>query len=212
MIPRHWRATAGRGAKVVVLDTGVRVGQGGVFPEEVRRFSATSPNSSHGSKVSQIIAGRHGIAPACRLFCGQVVGSTSHLWEPLEQALVWAKELKADVVNMSFACPSSHPSVDRLLAELDAAGCICVASYNRYLHWPWSLSHVIAVGTSQQDDCDIVAPGEFPVEVDGGGELFKGTSAAAAQVAAVAACAKAADPSINRQKFLAAPICSIGVR
>ena len=201
MIPNHWRDTAGRGVKIVVLDTGVSVGQGGVFPEAIRCFAAAGADPSHGTKVAQIIAGRHGIASACRLFCGQVIGDSNHLWVPLEQALVWAKELKADVVNMSFACPTSHPPVDRLLAELDAASCICVTSFNRYLHWPWSLPHVVAVGVSQQDDCDIVAPSEFPVEVEGRGEIFKGTSAAAAQVAGIAACAKAADPNINRQKF-----------
>ena len=202
--PAHWLATAGRGAKVVVLDTGLSVGDGGVYPQEIRHFSQAHPDPRHGSKVAQIIAGRHGIAPACQLFVGQIMGDITHSWRPLEEALRWAQSLRADVVNMSFACPISHPPIEGLLADLDAAGCICIASYNRYLHWPWSLPQVVAVGTAAQDDCDVVGPASFPVEVGNGAETFKGTSAAAAHVAAVAACAKASDPETNRGSFLRA--------
>lgn len=200
--PSHWLATAGRGAKVVVLDTGLIVGDGGVYPQQIRHFSKANPNPRHGCNVAQVIAGRHGIAPACHLFVGEAMGDMTHSWRPLEEALLWAQELRADVVNMSFACPTSYQPIERLLYELDAAGCLCICSYNRYLHWPWSLPQVIAVGVGPQDDCDVVAPGDFPVETGRGVESFRGTSAAAAYVAAVAACAKASDPAMDRRRFV----------
>ena len=118
-------------------------------------------------------------------------------------ALRWALDLGADVLNMSFACPESHPGCDAVLEKLDSSGCICVAAFNPLLHWPHALPGVVSVGlSSQEGSVDLCADGDPDGAVLGQEMAFCGTSAAAARVSGIAACAKACRPSCTRSHFL----------
>ena len=197
--------TLGRGVRVVMLDSAYRPTPH-VYPKEIRRF-IKGGESWHASKVAQIIASMDpsqiGIAPASELYVGEVAGNLTAGWGSMCDALDWAISLRADVVTMSFACTESQQKADARLEALDASGCLCLASYNSLLHWPHRLSSVISVGLeSHQVTCDVRSRGESNVTVDGQREVFRGTSAACALMAGMAACAKAKDPSINRQAFL----------
>lgn len=204
--PAAWMVTAGNGVKVVVLDSALTPTPY-LSPVAVRRFIDGPTDSQHASKVVQIIAGqepgRLGLAPACCLYVGEVVGNQTRGWRGLCEALDWALALGADVVNMSFACAVSEQRAEDKLAALDAAGCICIASYNAYLHWPHSVPSVVAVGLpGQAGTVDLRANDEVPVMVRNQQEFFRGTSAAAARIAGIAACAKATTPALNRGCFV----------
>jgi hypothetical protein len=109
------------------------------------------------------------------------------------------------VVNMSFANVMSFQGDDERLRTLDDIGCICVASYNAYLHWPHRLEQVLSVGlVNQTTECDVVARDSTPVTINGTVEWFRGTSAAAASVSGMAACYKSHKPHANRREFIAA--------
>ena len=181
-----------------------------VVPTEVRSFvwhgSARKPNL-HGNNVARLIActdpARVGVAPGCALYVAEVVGNLKLGWQSMCDALRWALDLGADVVNMSFACPESYPDCDALLEMLDSSGCICVAAYNPLLHWPHVLPAVVSAGIdSQEGSVDLCAAGEPPAAASGPGRAFCGTSAAAARIAGIAACAKAYRHSITRLEFL----------
>lgn len=213
--PQEWMATLGRGARVVVLDSGFAPGTPHLYPAEVRSFTAAhggppdAATAVHGTRVAQIIASAApecpGLAPACTLYVGEVVGPLRHGWASLHEALDWAIALEPDVLNMSFACPTSDQACDRRLAHLDAAGTVCLASYNQWLHWPHGLPHVAAVGLNGLGgNCDVRTVGEVLVPAGDRLDTFRGTSAASAVVAGVAACAKARNPALDRAGFLAA--------
>lgn len=187
----------GRGAKVMILDTGVSAE---VFPFEARKFVSSSVACDHGTRVFKVIAGDDGISPACEAYVAEVVGTGT--WGAVAGALRWAVDLGVDVVNMSFACPASDADADKLLDQLNHRGVLLVAAYNRWLHWPHAHEAVIAVGPEGETRCDLEAPKEYPVEISGKSELFTGSSASAAVVSGIAACAKATDRSINRLRFL----------
>ncbi len=200
-----WLATLGRGVKVVMLDSAY-CPTPHVYPVAIRRF-IKGGESTHASKVAQIIASMDpsqiGIAPACELHVGEVAGNLTAGWGSMCDAHDWAISLRADVVTMSFACTDSQQKADARLEALDAAGCLCLASYNSMLHWPHRLSSVISVGLEgHQVTCDIRSRGDSNVTVGGQREVFRGTSAACALVAGLAACAKSKDPDINRERFL----------
>ena len=193
-------STLGAGVKVVILDSGFIPGTPCISPIEIRSFVNAAADQSHGTKVVQVIGS---VAPACHMYAGEVVGSLCDGWKGLYDAMDWAIALKADVLNMSFACPTSDPGADRRLAELDQAGTICIASYNPYLHWPHSQPSVVSVGLAGKDvSADLQATDEALVFAEGCLKAFHGSSSAAATIAGVAACAKGRRPSLTRLEFL----------
>jgi hypothetical protein len=181
----------------MILDTGV---DPEVISLESRSFVATPAIRNHGTRVFKIIAGDEGIAPACDVCVAEVIGSGTH--GAVAGALGWALEIGVDVINMSFACPSSDADADRAIDELSRRGVLLIAAYNRWLHWPHSHDAVIAVGGEGEAHCPITGPKEYPVRVSGQTEIFTGSSAAAAVLSGIAACAKAFDRSMSRERFL----------
>jgi len=142
------------------------------------------------------------MAPAAELYVGKILGRQQE-WKAIRAGLAWALELKVDVVNLSWAAHASDPECDEILNDLNTAGVIVVAACNPYLHWPHSRPTVIAAGLrGSPADYDIPARGEAQVLRNGRLEAFCGPSVASANVAGMAACAKAFDKSIDRELFL----------
>jgi subtilisin family serine protease len=208
-VVERWLATQGVGVRVVVLDSGFAKGTPGVYPVEIQNFTKPTGGTdpTHGTRVAQVIGSSlpscPGVAPQCNLYLGTVVGQLEAGWRSLHDALDWAIKIRADVLNMSFACAMSDPVAEAKLLRLDAMGCICVASYNPHLHWPHSNPFVISVGVlGKHPSTDLQAVGASPVAIPNGTDMFTGTSSAAAVVAGVAACAKASRPVMYRTAFL----------
>lgn len=199
-LPDGWMTTLGIGSRVVVLDSGFIPGTPCICPIETRSFVSSPGDRSHGTKVIQVISG---VSPGCEICSGEVVGSLCNGWKGLYEALDWAMDVRAGVLNMSFACPISDQGANQRLEALDRAGVICIASYNPYLHWPHSLPGIVSVGLAGKDmPADIQASDDTLVLSGGQLRAFRGSSSAAATIAGVAACAKSFNPSMTRIEFL----------
>ncbi len=204
--PLRWMETMGRGSKVLVIDTGFDPATPWVFPEQVRSFVGTpavASHDGHGEAVCQIIASQNpvqmGVAPACRLFVARAIGPRE-CWTPIIQALDWAKEIGADVVNMSFAYNETNTEISHRLEELDRAGMILVSSYSQGLRFPHSLPCVLAVGgIGTPVGVDMMTGSDTYLGVTQRGHRFWGTSVAAAVVSGVVACGRAADAGLVRE-------------
>lgn len=203
--PPVWTKTLGKGAKVLVLDSGVNPSETLVVMEH-RSFIGSDPHDylGHGTKVSQVIGSKDpcglGVAPECSLYSAKVLHGPHQSWDGYLLALAWGEQIGVDVINLSFAGPVSDVRIQEVIARLDKAGTIIFASFHPTLQWPHFLPEVISVGGLQTPgDCDIRAAVTYPVK---GLEHFQGTSVASAISAGVAACAKAYDKSLNRIGFI----------
>ncbi|MDH5507440.1 MAG: S8 family serine peptidase [Anaerolineae bacterium] len=125
-IPKMWQTTQGENINVAVLDTGVhaahtalagRVTEFVVIDPLGRRITATPPFDSgrHGTHVCGTIAGGKtpegvsiGVAPRANLLvAGALVGEATLL--TLLEALSWAVEKGADIINMSLGFSYYEP-------------------------------------------------------------------------------------------------------
>lgn len=210
LLPVEWMATMGNGVRTVVIDTGFDPATPWVFPHEVRSFlldGQLGDPTDHGSQVASIIAGHSpthmGMAPACDLYIARAVDSNRH-WDPLRDAMQWALQLKAQVVNMSFAFEETDREFFDLIWQLAKTGCIIVAAHAPSRPWPHRHPAVISVAADDLvEHAAIAAPGMTspPLKMRSG-KLFRGSSVASAIVAGIAACAKAADHTLTRQQFI----------
>lgn len=188
----------GRGASVMVIDTGFDAATPFVFPQEIKSFThdpTTGSHDGHGNMVSSIIASQDplkaGIAPAATLYVAKALSSHQH-WGYLNRALDWALELQVDVVNMSFSIDRTDPGLEERLARLDASGAICVASHHPGRPWPHLLPYVVSAGLTDVPGVDMIAGDSQGMHVrDRTGRPFTGTSVSCAVVSGIAACAKA---------------------
>jgi type VII secretion-associated serine protease mycosin len=235
-----WLTTQGEGATVAVIDTGVdgsvRELQGAVV--DGADFSgAGSPDgqtpvgesSEHGTLVASLIAGRGtsfgngviGVAPEASLLAISVdlgegsVGSD----EQIAQAVRWAVDHGADVINMSLTrnsldWPESWDDAFSYAFDNDVV--VIAAAGNRgsgttEVGAPATIPGVVTVagvdeaGNASQDSSSqgitiaVAAPSEQLVGVAPGGEylLWGGTSGAAPIVSGLAALIRSAHPELD---------------
>ena len=193
-----------------VLDS-LWIAEPDIYPIAVRRFVTTpGVQSSHAAKVAQVIGSTHanhpGVAPQSELCVAEVIGGTlTRGWASMAEALEWLDAEGCQVINMSFACPTSDTAAEQIMRRLDDRGVILTSSFNAFMHWPHSLPYVIAVGTlHQRGAMDIQVDGDAVVTDHCVVEPFRGTSVASARMAGMAACAKESDPHIRRETLLVA--------
>ncbi len=155
-IPEMWKTTRGKDINVAVLDTGVyadhptfdgRVKKFVVVDPLGRRIKATPPFDAgqHGTHVCGTIAGDKtddgvsiGVAPEANLLVAGVLLGKATLWT-LFQAIAWAVERQADVINMSLGFSYYEPK----FAEL------CEILVGQYGVLP-----VVAIGNSRHGNSD----------------------------------------------------------
>jgi subtilisin family serine protease len=192
---------------------------------------------THGASVAGVIAARAGnglgsagVAPDVTVM-PLVAGSGEGINVDLgAQAIRYAADNGATVVNASWGGPTAGPALDRLRAAIgyaESKGVLVVAAAgndagdrDRSLVYPASLTepNVITVGNSTATDAvapssgygatsvDLFAPGTlvFTTWNDGGYRLVSGTSIAAPQVAAAVALYRAASPDASPAQLRAA--------
>lgn len=174
--------------------------------------------NSHGTHVSGIIAanqnnniGISGFAPEAKIMAlraGYSTGASASLkTSDIIEAITYAIDNDADVINMSFA-GSSLDVLDDILQLADNLGIVLVAAAGNSATstptYPAALKQVIAVGSIMSNDAkssfsnygdwvDIVAPGTWILSTVPGNRYDNksGTSMAAPCVAAIAALLKA---------------------
>jgi hypothetical protein len=174
---RSWQHGNGSGVVVAVVDSGVDpvsdlACQSYVSPADFigGQSGVPSDTNGHGTFVTQVIAectnnGIYGAgtAPGSSIMPLRVLdsgGSTSN-WQ-LFDALFWALDHGADIVNLSlgFPCVSTYPScseppLDYALETLKANGVVVVAASGndggQFVSYPANHPSVIAVGASGYD-------------------------------------------------------------
>ena len=210
--PRTWLDTLGVDTRVMIIDTGLRPDVSCLHIDESKLFVGTDlyDPSGHGTSVALTIGSRDdystGMAPQAHLLIAQAIDPHVKSWTPILQALDWALDVRPDVVNMSFAHADRCDEMTKKLTQLDELGVICCAAFSPKLRWPHQETCVVAVAAL--DGPPIVKARTVGVwstsPVAGRSGPFKGTSAACAVMAGVAACAKSFNRRLNRQKFLKA--------
>ncbi|WP_413575581.1 S8 family peptidase [Bdellovibrio sp. HCB290] len=119
-VPQVWGMSRGKGARVMVIDSGIDVNHPAFAGriEQVRNFTEdgdeqdVTDTSKHGTHVAGIIAAQAvqeavGVAPEAKLLIAKVCGIKGCSTDAVARALGWALREDVDVVNLSLGGGSS---------------------------------------------------------------------------------------------------------
>ena len=170
----YYSDTAGRGTRVYVLDTGIRLTHSEFGPPASRRavwganFVPSSPDADedgHGTHVAGVIAGRtYGVAKKATVVAVKVLdktgtGSMSGLLRGLNWAVDDAKRrgvVRRAVVNMSLTGARTESVNDGVRAAAEAGMTVVVAAGNDggdVAEWsPASAASAVTVGAMDKED------------------------------------------------------------
>lgn len=241
-ITRAWAVTKGAGVTVAVIDTGVDASVpdlagavvGGTDVSGLGSANGQRPvgdESGHGTWVASLLAGRGtgpdsgliGVAPQASLLSVSVglgaSGSSASSDDQIAQAVRWAVDHGADVINMSLTRNTLGwpPSWDEAFSYAFAHDVVVVAaagnrgSGTNEVGAPATIPGVLAVaGVDRQGEASfdassqgitigVSAPSEQLVGANPGGGYVRwaGTSGAAPIVSGVVALVRAAHPGLD---------------
>jgi type VII secretion-associated serine protease mycosin len=237
-----WKTTKGAGTTIAVIDTGVGRGPkeldgavvGGADFSGVGKADGRTPvgddDRNHGSWVASLAAGRGtaadkgmiGVAPEADLLSLSIgFGSNASVpfVDQVAEAIRWAVDHGADVINLSFTTNTldwDRSWDDAFLYAFDHDVVVVVAAGNREsgteeVGAPATIPGVLTVGgvdregrasstaSTQGITIGISAPSEQLLGVSANGDLviWDGTSGAAPIVAGVAALVRSAHPELD---------------
>jgi subtilisin family serine protease len=239
-VPALWQQSRGEGVKVAILDTGCQVDHPDLTGAIAAALDFTdSPwgvgdRQGHGTWCAGLVAARQnargltGIAPACQLLVGKVLGDDgSGLDAWIVAGIEWAAANGANLISLSLGSPDPSPTIARACMAAEMAGIlvICAAgndghkaggrtTVNFPARYPSTLAvsavdkaGVLAPFSSAGPEVDVAAPGvdmlsTFPTSRYA---RLSGTSMACPFVAGVAALAIAK----HRRDGGATPLVSI---
>lgn len=182
----HNKGITGKNIKVAVIDTGVDhmhddlKGRVRVFNTSGEDYRSTH---GHGTGVAGIIGANNndtgiiGIAPDCDIFAIKAMSeSGGGNLNSIIDAVILAKKLKVDIINMSLGTPNSNWELERAITSAVQNDIIVVCAAGNSgkensVMYPAKYNNVFAVGainksgnasafTSRGWEVDIAAPGE----------------------------------------------------
>lgn len=164
-VPQAHQITTGGGVIVAVIDTGLDYSAGlnavpgydfvdnDSDPSDV----ASGPASGHGTMVASLILA---VAPGAQIMPLRAFnpsGTTSAF--RIAQAIDYARQHGASVINMSFSYDQPLKVVDDALARAEQAGLVLVAAAGNdssdRQHFPANSGHVLSIGAV--DSSDVIA-------------------------------------------------------
>lgn len=218
--PAAWQnGLTGRGVVVAVIDTGVRLSHPDLKDNIAGGYNVLNPSQppldaqGHGTHVAGIIAASNnnfgvvGVAPNAKILAVKALDDTGYATNSqIAEAILWAAENGAQVINLSVGTASSSITLKRAVEYAFTKNITIVASSGndgkKGISYPAAYDNVISVGSSNFIDArswfsnygnklDYVLPGErilstytYPEYV-----FQDGTSMAAPHAAGLAALA-----------------------
>ncbi len=160
-------SNAGRGARVLVLDTGIDKDHPAVAAnfEAGKSFTSNAngrypffDDQGHGTHVAGTVAaslsedGFTGVAPQAKLLMGRVCSHEGCSNIAVASGINWGVEQKVDLISMSLGGSFASPSERKAVAQALAAGITVIAasgnSGESRVSYPAALPGVIAVGAT----------------------------------------------------------------
>ncbi len=228
-----WRTSRGAGAIIAVVDTGVDCGQTELVYQCVAGLDFVNDDDDpmddhgHGTDVAGIAVGAAnngvggvGVAPEAHVMPLKAMAASGYgSYAAIANAVVWAADHGADVVNLSLGGYYDSATLRSAVAYAMERGVVVVAAAGNdnlaLPTFPAAYPGVIAVAATDRDDqhwepsnrgsyVDLSAPGAHvaTTTLHGWGEL-SGTSEATPIVAGVAALMRSHGPGLSADEVLA---------
>jgi subtilisin family serine protease len=232
--PSAWNVTQGQENVVIaVLDSGVYLAHPDLATKLVPGYdfynNDTDPSDEygHGTAVAGAAAacGNNGVGVASVAWNNCIMplkvagssGSTSH--SLLAQAITYAADHGARVINISFASTSTTTTLQNAINYAWSKNVVIVASAGNYanstVQYPAACANVIGVSATQSDDTlaswssygsfvSLAAPGVtiYTTTMDGGYAGKSGTSFSSPIVAGVAALVASVNPALSNAEIV----------
>ncbi|MCW2139562.1 S8 family peptidase [Actinoplanes cyaneus] len=234
-VPAAWQRSTGQGVTVAVIDTGVDASHPDLAGQVLTGYDAvadtgggdTDPHG-HGTHVAGTIAaltgngiGVSGIAPDVTVLPVRVLDAKGVGYDSdTAEAIVWAADHGADVINMSLGGTARSTAVTNAVAYARGKGVVVVAAAGNEraqgspVSYPGADPGVIAVAATDSGDVvapysnaggyvDVAAPGSgilstYPTALAASGyATMNGTSMASPHVAAAAALLLGTRPDLT---------------
>lgn len=225
-MPSAWDLGTAGGVVIAIVDTGVDCGHEDLSAACVAGYDFVDEDDDpmddhrHGTIQAGVAAattnngvGISGVAWGAEIMPLRAMGGDGSARSvDIAEAIVWAADHGADVINMSFGGPSEMPAITEAARLARAAGAVMTAAAGnsgaRELTWPAALPEVMGIAattradtraafSTQGDHVFVAAPGWQLLTTDLGNtyNLYDGTSEATSFASGFAAMLIAQDPS-----------------
>ena len=228
-VPKAWDLEKGIYTTVVaVVDTGVQLTHPDLRDRLVPGHDFVTPDNrpnddnGHGTSVAGIVVaaangiGIAGMCNRCRVMPVKALDANGiGYWSVAAQAIVWAADHHADVINLSFGGPTGGSTLQNAINYARSKGAVVIGAAGNFStnapFYPAAMPGVVSVAATDPMDLrysfsnystswvDLAAPGcTWATKRGGDYGGFCGTSAATPIVSGIAALVESSKPGMTR--------------